>query len=53
MKILKYTKTYENCPNGCKGISYLNDDNEHKDCITCNAKWNRITNELAIERSKE
>ena len=44
--VLKYTKTHENCPKGCKEISYLHDDQEHKSCIKCGCKWNRITNEV-------
>ena len=44
MILLKYKKTYENCPKGCKKISYLNDDQQHKDCIKCGLKWNRFTN---------
>lgn len=46
MIVLKYTKTHENCPKGCKGVSYLNDDQEHKDCIVCGIKWNRLTNKV-------
>lgn len=52
MIVLKYTKTYEDCPIGCKGISYLNDDHEHKDCLVCGVKWNRITNKV-IKDMKE
>ena len=49
MIVLKYTKTHENCPKGCKSISYLNDDQEHKDCIECGVKWNRLTNKVVKE----
>lgn len=44
MKILKYTKTYEDCPNNCKGFSYLHDNMEEKTCGICGTKWNRIEN---------
>ncbi len=50
MIVLKHTKTHENCPKGCKGISYLNDDQEHKDCIVCGVKWNRLTNKVVKYR---
>ena len=46
MIVLKHTKTHENCPKGCKGIAYLNDDQEHKNCIVCGVKWNRLTNKV-------
>jgi len=51
MILLKHTKTYENCPQGCKSISYLNDDMEHKDCILCGCKWNRLTNKLVDSKT--
>lgn len=46
MVVLAHTKTYENCPNGHKGISYLHDDQEHKTGIECQCVWNRVTNEI-------
>ena len=46
MRILKYIKTYENCPKGCDFISYLHDDYEHKTCCKCNCVWNRIENKI-------
>lgn len=52
MKILKYTKTYEECPKGCRGkLSYLHDDQEHKTC-SCGTKWNRIDNKIVYENPK-
>lgn len=52
MKILKYTKTYEECPKGCRGkLSYLHDDQEHKTC-SCGTKWNRIDNKIVSENPK-
>jgi hypothetical protein len=50
MIVLKYTKTYENCPKGCEGISYLHDDQEHKTCCKCNTKWNRIENKVVDKK---
>ena len=50
MIILKYTRTYEDCPNGCLGkLSYLHDDQEHKTCGGCSTKWNRIDN-IIVEK---
>ena len=49
MILLEYTETFEKCPNGCNSISYLNDDQEHKDCIKCGTKWNRIDNKIIIK----
>jgi hypothetical protein len=46
MIILKYTKTYEDCPNKCKGLSYLHDNQEEKTCCICGTKWNRIDNKI-------
>lgn len=48
MEILKYTKTFESCPKGCRGkLSYLHHDQKHKTC-SCGTKWNRFTNNLVI-----
>jgi len=44
MIVLKYTKTFEDCPNKCISISYLHDNQEEKTCCSCGQKWNRITN---------
>lgn len=53
MIILNHTKTQEDCPKGCNGISYLNDDQEHKDCIVCGVKWNRLTNKIKTDEKNK
>jgi len=50
IKILKYTQTFENCPNKCDSISYLHDDQEYKTCIKCGCVWNRINNKKHIDK---
>ncbi len=51
MIILKYTKTHENCPKGCLGISYSHDNYEHKTCIECQCIWNKIENTIIQDSS--
>jgi hypothetical protein len=45
MIILAHTETFEDCPNKCKGLSYLHDNQEEKTCGICGKKWNIINNE--------
>ena len=45
-------KTFEDCIEGCKGISYLHDDHEHKTCCSCGSVWNRVDNVLVSKGTR-
>jgi hypothetical protein len=53
MIVLAHTKTHEKCPNKCKGLSYLHDNQEDKTCCICGTKWNRISNKKVSKNKKQ
>ena len=53
MIVLAHTKTHEKCPNKCKGLSYLHDNQEDKTCGICGTKWNRISNKKVTKNKNK
>ena len=53
MIILSHTETFEDCPQKCKGLSYLHDNQEEKTCGICGTKWNRVDNLIITEPNKK